>query len=367
MKASNGIYFENLDGLRFIAFLSIFLHHGIYTQSQDVAQSPVFKATEFLTAPSYLGVPFFFCLSGFLITYLLCNEWKKFGEINVQKFYLRRILRIWPLYYAVIIFGFFVFPFLRSLFGLADYIEPAHLTNYALFLSNFDQLYNGEPYGAGLGVTWSLAVEEQFYLVWPFLFAVLKPKNLWALSFLLFVLSSVLMEFFDVSYLHTLGSMSDISVGCFMALSIQLKKEKLHWLIQRSKLQIIGIYLLGILHVYLHANFQIGHRFITSLFMGFVIFEQCFCKHSFIKMKRFKTLSFIGTFTYGLYLLHTICNFISINVLEKIGFTGTVFSDLFIFPALSFVLSIVLGYLSFRFFESPFLRLKTKIAYPQKK
>ena len=108
------IYFENLDGLRFLSFVAIFLHHGLFTRFEVVENSQLFQTIKVLLKPSGLGVPFFFCLSGFLITYLLLKELQDFNKIDILKFYIRRALRIWPLYYAVIIFGFFIFPFLKE-------------------------------------------------------------------------------------------------------------------------------------------------------------------------------------------------------------------------------------------------------------
>ena len=207
------VFFENLDGLRFIAFLGIFLHHGIFTFNTEVKNSSIFYIIEITTSPAGLGVPFFFCLSGFLITYLLLAERETHNKINIGKFYMRRLLRIWPLFYAVVIFGFFVFPIIRSFVITEPYVETATLWKYLLFLSNFDQISNGLPYGSGLGVTWSLAVEEQFYLIWPLLLTIVKPKYYTPLCLTIWAASHISMEFFDLKYYHTFGSMSDLSFG----------------------------------------------------------------------------------------------------------------------------------------------------------
>ena len=102
-KKSAGIYFANLDGLRFLSFLMVFLHHTVV---YDINIKGTFFE-RLLTTVGYggSGVSIFFVLSGFLITYLLLQEKEANGKINISFFYIRRGLRIWPLYYLVIIFS----------------------------------------------------------------------------------------------------------------------------------------------------------------------------------------------------------------------------------------------------------------------
>ena len=101
------IYFENLDGLRFFCFFSVFLYHSFHTENEIIKSSPIYKfVTEEIFKNGNLGVNFFFVLSGFLITYLLIAEKKLNGQIDLKKFWIRRILRIWPLFYFCVGFGF---------------------------------------------------------------------------------------------------------------------------------------------------------------------------------------------------------------------------------------------------------------------
>lgn len=351
-------YFENLDALRFLAFIAIFLTHGVYSENAEVKSSILYKTIDLITLPSWLGVPFFYCLSGFLITYLLLVEQEKHKAFNIKKFYMRRILRIWPLYYAVVFFGFFVFPFIRNLFIQEPYSETATLWKYLLFLSNFDQNQNGLPYGAGLGVTWSLSVEEQFYLVWPLLLLVVPKIRYKLISLILFVTAHILLATQFVNYHNTLGSMADLSIGTLLAVICFEKDAAFDYLKKLRARYITLIYFLGLIHLYCF-EFGYGYHFITSLFMAFVIFEQSFSENSIVKLGKFKTISKLGTYTYGFYLLHTIANFIVHNILRKIGF-NTLIKDLVAFPILSLLLTFVLGYLSYRWLEMPFLALKRR-------
>ena len=115
-----------------------------------------------------LGVNFFFVLSGFLITYLLLAEQKEKNNFSIPKFYLRRILRIWPLYFAIILFSFWLLPFILSLTGKI-YSEDFPLLYALTFTINFAHLKGIFSYSPLLSGLWTIAIEEQFYLAWPWL------------------------------------------------------------------------------------------------------------------------------------------------------------------------------------------------------
>lgn len=137
------IYFENLDGFRTLAFFIVFVthvagfnyaydSHGIYGSFLDFMPN------------AYTGVSFFFVLSGFLITYLLLLEKIERNSINLRQFYLRRVIRIWPVYFMVVIIGFIVIPrFFEPLPRFdTEAIPVDHWYYYVLFLANFDLIKN---------------------------------------------------------------------------------------------------------------------------------------------------------------------------------------------------------------------------------
>src|SRR6187399_3026044 len=108
------IFFPNLDGWRFLAFLGVFYYHSFSTELAHIKDDPTYKFLKGTTRGGDLGVDFFFVLSGFLIVYLLINEKQLTGKISVKKFYIRRILRIFPLYYFCVFFGFILFPLFKG-------------------------------------------------------------------------------------------------------------------------------------------------------------------------------------------------------------------------------------------------------------
>lgn len=144
--------FGSLDGLRCFAILAVIWHHGAGLGSTGFASQ------------GYYGVPLFFAISGFLITTLLLRERSEAGSISLRKFYARRALRIFPLYYAVL--GLYaVLLWLRpSLDGTEEFFRKLPL--FAVYLTN----WINTP-GMKFGFGWSLAVEEQFYATWPVLLA----------------------------------------------------------------------------------------------------------------------------------------------------------------------------------------------------
>ena len=170
-------YFHNLDSLRTIAALVVILAHcKLQVTFSDIEKALGFKL-DFLR---YLisgesAVGFFFVLSGFLITYFLIGEWSIEKKISLKYFYLKRVLRIWPLYYFVCAFGFVIYPVLKDVLFNIDTNISSNPWMFLFFLSNLDFI---DIVGKGLvdnvplmlGVTWSVSIEEQFYLFWPLIF-----------------------------------------------------------------------------------------------------------------------------------------------------------------------------------------------------
>ena len=214
--ATQRIYFPNLDGLRFLAFFSVFLFHSFYTPYPAIQASTAYRWAHGLTRSGDLGVNFFFVLSGFLITYLLLCERQATGRIAIGPFYVRRILRIWPLYFVVLLLGFGVLPIVRAHFGEHEFHETAHPAYFWLFLANFNNLYYGCQTPT-LTVLWSVCVEEQFYLVWPLLVAAVPTRRLgWLFGGIL--VANLLFRAWHqdntpVLNLHTLSVIGDMALG----------------------------------------------------------------------------------------------------------------------------------------------------------
>jgi peptidoglycan/LPS O-acetylase OafA/YrhL len=170
-SAKKSVFFENMDSLRAIAALAvIFYHMSLWFKfPEEIIYTYLKQLLTFGRVGGSLGVTFFFVLSGFLITYLLFLERENNGKVDIPKFYMRRVLRIWPLYLFTIFVGFVIYPFTEKLSGV-NYNETGSLVLYLIFGANFDPIYFVGSRNPILGVQWSVAIEEQFYLIWPLLF-----------------------------------------------------------------------------------------------------------------------------------------------------------------------------------------------------
>lgn len=177
------IQFPGLNGVRFIAALLVMVDHLELFKSY--MGYPTLWANSYSMYLGAFGVSIFFVLSGFLITYLLLEE-QKIAPIHIKNFYLRRVLRIWPLYYLILVLGFFVIPQL-DFFQVPNYSTDMRdsLERLLLFTglaANVAFIYL--PTVPFANVLWSVAVEEQFYLFWPHVVK-FKQKLGWIMLFLL--------------------------------------------------------------------------------------------------------------------------------------------------------------------------------------
>ena len=162
------IHFPGLNGVRFLAAFVVLIYHVEVFKYFSGVPSAVASASLRVLGPQ--GVTCFFTLSGFLVTYLLLEEARRAGSVVIGKFYARRILRIWPLYYLVLLLGFGVAVVFAERLGFPDAVNRPlgpQLALYALLLPNLAWVsYGTLPFAS---VLWSVGVELQFYLGWPLL------------------------------------------------------------------------------------------------------------------------------------------------------------------------------------------------------
>jgi peptidoglycan/LPS O-acetylase OafA/YrhL len=371
------IYFPNLDGLRSIAFLLVFFQHSVSDQLLNRYNGALGLFSNRLLRGGEMGVSVFFVLSGFLITYLLLNELNATKGINIKHFYIRRALRIWPLYYTVLIFMFFLYPVLRTLAG----VEHSHghtMPYYFLFLSNFDIIdiyhYNETMALGPVLVTWSVAVEEQFYLTWPLFFAFV-PKRFYLLIFIVLISLSLVFRYYHLhdkpllSY-HSFIVCADLSIGGLCAYCAIYYKKFILFFENLSKKQLVLVYIIGFLGLLFlpilsekYDMLLFFSRFINTLFFAFIILEQNYGLHSFYKFSELKTLTYWGKYTYGLYLIHNIVLlFIFMGLSPKllnIDYESHFLPTLLV-SFIGIILSMMVSYISYEYFEKRFLRLKER-------
>jgi peptidoglycan/LPS O-acetylase OafA/YrhL len=365
-------YFPNLNGLRFFAALFVIINH--IEDTKRYAGYDNYKHIPFFSATGDLSVTLFFVLSGFLITYLLLEEKQNTGDISVKKFYSKRIKRIWPLYLFILLITFIILYYASS-FSLpipeGSYSEKLGFIGIMLLIivPNIVSTIYFLPY---LGHIWSIGVEEQFYLIWPWVVKFTKNYLKIFIFILLFFLIIdtipyvVKMMTEDPTLLHTTKTLKSclsririncMAIGGFGAWLIFNKKEKILQLLYRKEVQ--WVILLSIILLFLTGPTirLIKHEFYSILFCILII-NLASNPRSILQLEN-KPLIFLGKISYGIYMYHPLVIGLCIGALEQINgyHFNTLLSD-FIVYSLSISITIMVSTLSYYFFERFFLQRK---------
>jgi peptidoglycan/LPS O-acetylase OafA/YrhL len=223
-----------------------------------------------------------------------------------------------------------------------------------------------------IGVLWSLSIEEQFYLVWAVLVSFLPIKFIKYFLIVVIMISTGFRLLNDgnerVLYFHTFSVMSDLAIGGLAAYVSFNTASFCNFYNHLSRMSILAIYAIGLAFIFIiPTRFGVNPmnwvlRLALALFFAFVIAEQNYSQNSLIKMKKLKIVSWLGKITYGLYLLHMIALFAVTFFLFRVGLVATDMAYIVILAFGGFAVSVVISFLSYRFFESPFLRFKRYFA-----
>lgn len=373
--APRKLWFPHLDGLRTFAFLAVFVSHAFHhlPPLMHHATPRLGFLADRVVNLGEVGVSFFFVLSGFLITYLVLRETAETGRLSLLAFYTRRVLRIWPLYYAALVFPFVVYPIisLRWL-GHATHVNRNPVW-YVLFLSNFDFIRSKNQGGVGLtpGITWSVAVEEQFYLVWPLLLAAFTGGRR-MMVFCAIIVGSWIFRFCHASdaatiYFHTASVISDLAVGGLVAELSFSSSTWRSWFGGLKRWHIGAVYLVGATALVLAYNFSksptfvASQRLLFSMWYAFILMEQMYCQQSLWKMGRIRWATFLGRYTYGLYLLHPVgLMLVIVWAIRCLPAPVTGLAGMAVTGSLGLLITIAIAIGSYHGFEQPFLRLKER-------
>jgi peptidoglycan/LPS O-acetylase OafA/YrhL len=336
-----------LDGIRATAALMIMIFHfaGRHGEPRLLVQASYLGQT---------GVDLFFVLSGFLITGILLRS--KNDPQYFRTFYARRILRIFPLYFLYLSVYFFVLP---SLFSKPVPSFESQLWSWC-FLQNVPETFT-HIQSSGPEHLWSLAVEEHFYLIWPLLVFSLPRRSFIVLVLATLATAPILRNVFESNgintYYFTLTRMDSLGYGALLA--VFLSGGELRYarstLLLRILLIAIPVVLFAGFALFTHDRAQRTQEIMLSLMPAFYFALIGFClidpfSRPLVGVFSVRWLRWLGSISYGLYLIHPTCFAIIERFVRPAGF--------FVDIGLSFGLTIFLAYMSFRFFESPFLRLR---------
>lgn len=364
-------YYPELDGLRFLAFFLVFLHHSLINLNSSNQFLNYFLVI--IHKNGWVGIDLFFILSGFLITTLLLKERKKYGSFSLKNFWIRRALRIWPLYFLAIIFGFFIAPIIYSLFFGINFSDPKYgyeiqtkLLLYFLFLGNWAVSLYGYSNFHNISHLWTISLEEQFYFLWPIILLYINNfKSTLTFGFFILIIS-LLARLILVSlgiqhpgiYTNSFTRMDILSMGAILALVIFYKPkllEKFNKLNTKFFMYIFFILLFVFLHkIYLFDPTDKFKVVFGYLVIGLaMVYLVTISLHSKSILLNYKPIVWLGKISFGLYIWHIFAIDLVFNLLK------TQVPE-FVLPFIALILTIILSTLSYYLFEINFLKLKNK-------
>lgn len=378
-RSSGRVHLPGLDGVRGIAAFAVFVDHLM--QYQDWLNIPNVYGPK-MQVLGRQGVELFFVLSGLLITFLLFDERARTGRTDVKRFWIRRALRIWPLYYTAIVVVFFVLPHLVPHFGpwvrerSQGYVDGIgapgdhRLALYLALMPHVAMIF--EPAILCGSHLWSIGVEEQFYLFWPLLFLFFKkaPMRLflavivvaYALNDLAFPWREIveqrygwltldrLQRWVDTAHVEAMAVGSIAAWFFFHHRSIVDGLARDRW----ARIAAVLAFPAGVwVYAMWHAQFTPAWIYAFGLLVlagggGSRIVDNVATR-------------FLGRISYGFYVLHTIALLLTSAVFEWLGVLGprAAYGP---YALCGFALAVGLAWTSHRFLESPFLRLKERFA-----
>jgi peptidoglycan/LPS O-acetylase OafA/YrhL len=354
------IFFPRLDSLRFLAFFFVYWDHCISLLFPRFFNDNILYYLKPIRITGGLGVHMFFVISGFLITYLLISEHQQTGRIQIIQFYKRRALRIWPLYFFCMIMGALLLPKLMSAF-----VYCGNIILGLTFLNNYDVMYSLDKCeNPQMIISWSVAIEEQFYIFWPLLFTIIikMKSNLRYLSCLLLIVGSLIFIYNTegvVRDYHTFSNVLYLIAGCLGAFYFKNNlSSRLLEIISKNILLIVLITaIIQSFKFYYSWALFISYILLPFLYLAIVVY------FSLCKKGTANVFDYLGKHTYGMYFYHTL-TFTGILILFdllNLKYNQNNFQMLAA-SLLTLPFTILISILSYRFLESPFLKLKRKLA-----
>ncbi len=351
-------FFESLDGLRAISILGVIWTHVWYvsgpTYYNALMKVPVLREGAF-------GVSVFFGISGFLITTLLLREQLKYGRISLRDFYIRRTLRIWPLYYAVLALYVLLVVTLQHGTG-RDHVFFHYLPGYLTF--TYTWFAGWQASAAIFNFAWSLSVEEQFYLLWAGVLRFLRG----ALPMIIMCLMIGLRAATDIGTLGVIVPKNSLVWRMAAGIAVPI---------------CVGAILAQLLHSergFLRCRLFIGHRWAAPIILcalvaslaptrgiwdwvrwplACLLVAACVIRedNGLASFLRWKPMAYMGVVSYGMYMLNTLV----LDCLKPIFSRLGPHHPLLQFPV-AVVCTVFVAGLSYRFLETPFLRLKERFS-----
>jgi peptidoglycan/LPS O-acetylase OafA/YrhL len=349
-------FFGSLDGLRALSIIGVIWFHSWWSTPlyPTLATLPVLRQGEW-------GVHIFFVISGFLITTLLLREQKRSGTISIRDFYIRRSLRIWPLYYAVVaIYAVIMLTFQRD--SNRSYTFFHYLPGFLTYTYTWLITPNW-PTGP-FNLAWTLATEEQFYAFWPLVLRFIR--GIWSSIVMIAVIALRLaagngwtnrvLPPKSLPARIVLSIAVPICLGVLLAQALDSERG-FRWLSATLGGKWAAPAALAVLAICLipaHPPFLAASLATTALVGTCVIRED----NGLAPILKLRPIAWIGVLSYGMYLLNSLSVY---TVRMALGYLG-LRHPLIVFPC-GVGVAVAAAFLSYRYFETPFLELKKRFAH----
>ncbi len=354
-QAAGRQHYPALDGLRGLAILLVVVYHN-------------FGFINYFFF-GWLGVDLFFVLSGFLITDILLKTLHR--KNYLRNFYTRRVLRIFPLYYLTLVIFLVILPRLDLALDLEYYTDNQFwLWTY---LQNWLYIFKNPGQTNTLNHLWSLAVEEQFYLVWPLIILWMRyPKYLFI--FISIVLLAVLglrlwiwsNQVADLAYfnLYTFSRIDGLCIGCMVALlqriNRQFLKKHTPWIV----LLFAG---LNFIFFFINRRYEFSFPYLAlvgyttfAMMFGLLVNEAVSGETKLInRLFNIRLLKFFGRISYGFYIFHwPVYLLINPWLSQKMPGDLNATAARLIVAAIATLVAVIISWLSYQYYERYFLKLK---------
>ena len=378
------IFFPSLNGLRFIAAFVVIIHH-LEQIKLFFGLPSLFYRWHFIKIVGELGVTLFFTLSGFLITYLLLAEKERFGTVFVKAFYIRRVLRIWPLYYLIVCIGLFVLPHI-SYFNIPVYTEGVQyrfgtkVFLYGILFPNV--VYNLYDYMPYLAQTWSIGIEEQFYLIWPWMMKWSRRYLLVLMTiiFSILLITNILYLFADhsvdisqastktkiitVAYkFFSLLRISCMAIGGIGAYFLYNNNQAILRLLFTPAMQIVTL-ISVLLLMFLGVEVPLAAHEFYALFFIILILNLAANPKSLFNLE-FKWLDYLGKISYSIYMWHGIAIMFGLHTARYFNPNLNDWGSNTVYYVVTFAITFMMSAASYEWFEMQFLRFKHLFAKVQ--
>ncbi len=343
--------YATLNTIRFFCFLIVFLMHCNVLTGVISIDTILLKAYPRF----HLGVAYFFMLSAFLLTNLALKEIaiKKFSFKN---FFIRRGLRIYPLYFLFIFLIYSLLPIITSALHISSFKNLPNIWYYLTFTNNYKT--EGAPFM--LDFLWSIAVEEQFYIIFGTLVLLLQKRIIIIPLLLLTIYFIFKFSFSAYTPTHLINNFPYFSFGIFGALFWQKNKTTLLQFLNKKSKIILPLLFLATIYFSFYAFYLYEYNFYNTYVEPFVIsilFVSTLLVAIVSENKKNIILNFLGKITYGLYVWHGFVLTICYKVLEAYLPKDNPLNLLFI---INFSATLLIATISYHFYEKYFLQLKNK-------